>query len=75
MPKGKVTFDYELCKGCELCVHVCPKHILSLNKEEMNSKGYNVIEVTNPDECIACAFCAMMCPDSVITVERLKEKS
>ena len=30
-------------------------------------------EVSEPDKCIGCAFCAMMCPDSVITVEVKKK--
>jgi 2-oxoglutarate ferredoxin oxidoreductase subunit delta len=72
MAKGKVTFDYELCKGCLLCVEFCPTKILALDKTKMNNKGYNLITVTNTDKCIGCAFCAIMCPDSVITVERLK---
>ena len=33
-------------------------------------KGYTPLMVTEPDKCIACGFCATMCPDSVITVER-----
>lgn len=69
MPKGKVTFDYEKCKGCVLCVHYCPKGILYQDMDAFNKNGYNIIKVSEPDKCIGCAFCAMMCPDSVITVE------
>jgi 2-oxoglutarate ferredoxin oxidoreductase subunit delta len=70
LPKGKITFNTEKCKGCLLCVEACPKKILAPDKSKMNDKGYNLIMVTNPGECIGCAFCAMMCPDSVITVEK-----
>lgn len=73
MPKGKITFDYEKCKGCVLCVAFCPTKILTLDKSKINEKGYNLITVTDPDKCIGCSFCAIMCPDSVITVEKLKE--
>lgn len=69
MPKGKVTFDYEHCKGCLLCVQYCPQKILYQDMETLNKKGYNIIKVSEPDKCIGCAFCAMMCPDSVIKVE------
>lgn len=69
MPKGKVTFDHERCKGCNLCVDACPQNILYQDKETLNKAGYNIIRVSDPDQCIGCAFCAMMCPDSVITVE------
>lgn len=71
MARGKVTFNENICKGCELCVSVCPKNILSLNKEIINSKGYNPAYVTDESLCIACGNCAIMCPDSVIKVERL----
>ena len=69
MPKGKVTFDYEYCKGCVLCVEYCPQKILYQDMETLNKKGYNIIRVSEPDKGIGCAFCAMMCQDSVIKVE------
>ena len=68
MAKNKLVFDYEKCKGCELCVNACPKKVLALDPKKINQKGYNLITVVKPDDCIACAFCAVMCPDSVITV-------
>jgi len=71
MAKGKVTFNEDICKGCELCVSVCPKKIISLNTEKINSKGYNPAYVTDQELCIACGNCAIMCPDSVIKVERI----
>lgn len=74
MPKGRVYFDNEKCKGCNLCVTFCPVKILQLDHENLNSKGYNTVKVLDMDKCIGCAFCAIMCPDSVITVEKLKEK-
>ncbi|NLK63750.1 MAG: 4Fe-4S binding protein [Tissierellia bacterium] len=71
MAKGKVTFNDDACKGCELCVAVCPVKIIELNKEKINIKGYSPAHVIDQEKCIACANCAIMCPDSVITVERL----
>ena len=74
MPKGKVSFDYEKCKGCSLCVAFCPTKILKLDTSKLNEKGYHLIEVTDMNRCIGCAFCAIICPDSVITVEKWEEK-
>jgi len=71
MAKGRITFNFEKCKGCMLCVHFCPTKILELDKEIINQKGYNLIKVTEPEKCIACGFCGMMCPDSVITVYKV----
>ena len=71
MAKGKVTFIDDACKGCELCVTVCPTKRIELNKEKINDKGYSPAHVIDQEKCIACGNCAIMCPDSVITVERL----
>lgn len=71
MARGKVTFNDDACKGCELCVTVCPVKIIELNKEKINNKGYSPAYVIDQEKCIACGSCAIICPDSVIRVERL----
>lgn len=65
----KVTFRENRCKGCELCVSVCPTKIIVMS-EDLNDKGFHYATVTDQSKCIACAFCARMCPDVVIEVER-----
>ncbi len=66
---AKVTFNTDMCKGCGLCVTVCPKHIIYLS-DTLNKKGYSAATVAEMDKCIGCASCATMCPDCIITVER-----
>ena len=39
---AKVTIDKDTCKGCGLCVTVCPKGILRLSESEINAKGYGL---------------------------------
>jgi 2-oxoglutarate ferredoxin oxidoreductase subunit delta len=51
-------------------VNACPKHLLSLSNTRLNQKGYSPVEQSDPEKCTACAFCATMCPDCVITVEK-----
>ncbi len=63
-------FDRDRCKGCELCVSVCPKHILALDMDSTNVKGYHPAAAKDPSGCIACASCAKICPDSVISIEK-----
>lgn len=63
-----ITIDHQRCKGCGLCVRVCPKAILGL-AETTNESGYHPAEVIK-EGCIACTNCAMMCPDCCITVAR-----
>lgn len=67
---AKVTFREERCKGCGLCIHVCPKKIIRENPDRLNAKGYYPAEVIEMDKCIGCAFCAIICPDCVIEVEK-----
>ncbi len=71
---NRVTFETELCKGCELCVAVCPKNIVYIDKDTINEKGYHPATVTEMDKCTGCTMCALMCPDLVITVERGVDK-
>lgn len=68
---GKVTFDENRCKGCELCTTVCPVKIVVMDKSRINIKGYHPATVNEMEKCIACGSCAKTCPDSVITVEKL----
>ena len=67
---AKVTFKKDLCKGCGLCIAACPKGIMELSRDEINQKGHHPAQMTAQSKCIACAFCATMCPDCVITVEK-----
>lgn len=67
---AKVTFNTDICKGCGLCVSACPKGIIRIATDKINKKGYSPAEIAGGEKCIACAFCATMCPDCVITVER-----
>ncbi len=65
MPEVKINI--EKCKGCQLCTLVCPKEIIKLSNK-INSKGYQYIEITDPEKCIACGMCALICPDVVLEV-------
>ena len=70
MQKAKVIFNVNRCKGCELCTTVCPKHIVVMDQNNLNCKGYHPATVVEMDACIGCCSCAKICPDSVITVEK-----
>jgi len=64
---AKIVIDEERCKGCELCLAACPKHIIVMS-ENFNKKGYRSAKQINPEKCTGCAFCAMTCPDVAIEV-------
>jgi len=75
MAKGMVTLEADRCKGCGLCVEVCPAFILKLSEEDFNKKGYRPIEVTDMDKCTGCRLCAIVCPDVVFAVYRQKRRA
>ncbi|HBR08513.1 MAG TPA: 2-oxoacid:acceptor oxidoreductase [Clostridiales bacterium] len=54
------------CKGCLLCMHVCPVGAISLSGE-LGEKGYEVVKV-DAEKCIGCGSCYRMCPDYVIEI-------
>ena len=68
--KGYVEISQEGCKGCSLCIAHCPVKCLALNTNDTNSFGLHYAYLAEPDKCIACQNCAVMCPDAAITVYR-----
>ena len=67
---AKLTYRTDNCKGCGLCVDVCPKKVLELAQDKINKRGHHPVEAARPDDCIGCGSCAIMCPDFIIKVER-----
>ena len=65
---GRIIIDIERCKGCGLCVAVCPKNGIAVSKKS-NKSGYFPAEAANSD-CTGCAVCAIICPDAAIEVQQ-----
>lgn len=65
----KIEINAERCKGCEICVHFCPKKAIAVSKQ-MNAKGYHPAEQIDEEHCTGCAICGMVCPDMAIEVWR-----
>ncbi len=51
------------CKGCDICVKMCPELCLALNADQ-------VVEVVDPQACTGCRICEWLCPDFAIAVHR-----
>ncbi|MEF9864540.1 MAG: ferredoxin family protein [Christensenellaceae bacterium] len=66
----KLTIHEDTCKGCGLCITVCKKQLLAIDKSHLNAKGYHPIGISDPDACISCASCARICPDNALEVDR-----
>jgi 2-oxoglutarate ferredoxin oxidoreductase subunit delta len=69
--RGKIEIDRELCKGCFLCVRVCPVKVLEADTE-LNASGSHPSKPVNPEKCIACGNCYEVCPDVCIRVFELE---
>jgi len=70
-----VRINRDLCKGCGLCVMVCPKSLVRICTNEVNKKGYHPARFEDPkNECIYCSQCAVMCPDVAIEIFRQVEE-
>ncbi len=66
---ARVVVKEERCKGCGLCIEVCPKNLLAIGKNA-NSSGYYTMIQKNKEECSGCSLCAVMCPDVAIEIYR-----
>ena len=66
----KIIVKEDVCKGCGLCVNACPRKIIAIANEKINSKGYHPAELLDEEKCTGCASCAVMCPEVAIIVER-----
>ena len=56
-----LQINREWCKGCGICVHFCPKHVLELDATEK-------AVAARPADCICCQLCELRCPDLAIQV-------
>ena len=63
-----LEISVDRCKGCGLCIDVCPKHVLVLDPAVVNALGYHPVRLIDAASCTSCALCARICPDAVYTV-------
>lgn len=65
---AKVKINKKRCKGCQLCVVVCPRKNLALDKTLAESGVFPAV-VIKEDDCSGCGLCFVMCPDVAIEIE------
>lgn len=67
--KGRVEVNEKYCKGCALCIQVCPQGVLALSVNRLTAKGYHPAELIAAG-CTGCGICTVICPDAAIVVYR-----
>jgi NAD-dependent dihydropyrimidine dehydrogenase PreA subunit len=71
--RGHVEIDSGECKGCGLCVDVCPPEVLEL-APELNSYGVHPARYEG-EGCTGCGVCYYCCPEpGAITVYKATAK-
>lgn len=63
---GKAELNIKRCKGCYLCISVCPTGALSPSGE-LGPKGFGSVKV-DKDKCVGCGACFHICPECVIEI-------
>lgn len=69
---NEVRINTERCKECGYCIRYCPKGCLKKG-ETINKRGYYA-PVYEAEGCIGCGICALVCPDTVLTVYKDTER-
>ena len=64
---ARIEIRNEWCKGCYICVDVCPKSVFEVSTGEW-LKGFHPVRVARPEECTVCRNCELLCPDLAIVV-------
>ena len=69
MPKKakQIDVDQKMCKGCHICISVCPHGVLEVSKE-VDNRGFFLPIVVNLEACKVCRLCELECPDFAISV-------
>jgi indolepyruvate ferredoxin oxidoreductase beta subunit len=67
-PSAQLEIDAAWCKGCEICVTLCPERCLALDERR-------VARVTDPWACTGCRVCEWLCPDFAIRVRTASSSS
>lgn len=66
---AKIKLNQHWCKGCGLCIEICPKNVYD-REVNVSAKGFREIIIKNPDACNQCMLCELLCPDLAITIQK-----
>ncbi len=66
----KVKVHSDRCKGCYICVQVCPVRVIAVDKSKINKHGVHPVHIVDQQKCTSCTLCGVVCPDLVFEIYR-----
>jgi 2-oxoglutarate ferredoxin oxidoreductase subunit delta len=67
-----LCLQFERCKGCDLCINICPKKVLE-KSETLNRNVQYPPTISGEKKCTFCKMCQYVCPDFSIYVVSTEE--
>jgi len=64
----RIEINQQWCKGCYICVNVCPRQVLAIDVSQWTG-SFHPVYVAHLDRCTACRDCELFCPDLAIEVD------
>jgi len=64
---AEIAINRGWCKGCYICVSVCPHRVLEVDQESFDH-GFHPVVAARPEDCTVCRQCELLCPDLAIQV-------
>lgn len=70
-----VKVKKERCKGCGLCIEVCPAKVFRVSPN-FNRMNYHYIEPEGEgkNSCTGCQRCVIICPDVAIEILKINKE-
>lgn len=62
--RNELEITPQWCKGCDICVRMCPEKCLELNANQ-------IVTIPRPDDCTGCRICEWLCPDFAIKLHKI----
>lgn len=52
----KIFLDKKRCRGCGICIEVCPRNCFEMNLKQ------HIVKIYNAYKCVKCGACIVQCP-------------
>lgn len=61
--QGHIALDMAQCRGCGLCVRICPAAAIEMTSSQSSEE---LVLVVYHDRCAVCGLCEVVCPTGAI---------